>query len=156
MRARCRSFISQLDQTKFVSTADVEPYAKAGATNPVVDIFIYDLETKETVRVDVRDGKPFDNSVVGHYVYGVSWTRDGELLFHRTNRRQNIMEFCAADPETGKCRVIVREEWPASWTENSPDDAFPERRQALHLDLGAQRLEEFLSLRSQREVARAR
>jgi dipeptidyl-peptidase-4 len=72
------------------------------------------------MKVDVRDGKPFDNSVVGHYVYGVSWSRDGELLFHRTNRRQNIMEFCAANPDTGECRVIVREEWPSSWTENSP------------------------------------
>jgi dipeptidyl-peptidase-4 len=30
------------------------------------------------------------------------------------------MEFCAANPATGKTRVIVREEWPASWTENAP------------------------------------
>ena len=117
-------FYLQLNQTKIVSTADIEPYAKTGATNPLVDIYIYDLETKETVRVDVRDGKPFENPVVGHYVYGVSWSRDGELLFHRTNRRQNIMEFCAADPVSGKTRVIVREEWPASWTENSPDKRF--------------------------------
>jgi len=113
-------FHLQLNQTKLVSTADVEPYVKAGGTNPVVDIFIYDLETKKTVGADVRDGKPFDDSVVGHYVYGVAWSRGGELLFHRTNRRQNIMELCAANAQTSKCRVIVREEWPASWTENSP------------------------------------
>ena len=113
-------FYLQFDQTKLISTADVEPYAKAGGTNPVVDIFIYDLETKKTVQVDVRDGKAFDNSVVGHYVYGVSWSRDGQLLFHRTNRRQNVTEFCAVDAESGKCRVLVREEWPESWTENSP------------------------------------
>src|SRR5207247_6479733 len=81
----------------------------------------YDIDTKRTSRVDVRDGKPFDNSVVGHYAYNVAWTPDGkELLFNRTNRRQNIMELTAADPESGKCRVIVREEWPASWTENLP------------------------------------
>jgi hypothetical protein len=24
---------------------------------------------------------------------------------------------CGGDPQTGQCRVIVREEWPASWTE---------------------------------------
>lgn len=117
-------FYLQLNQTRQQSTANIEPYAKAGVTNPVVDLLIYDLATKQTVRVDVRDGKPFDNSVVGHYVYGVSWTRGGELLFHRTNRRQNIMELCAANPKTGKCRVIVREEWPASWTENSPTMQF--------------------------------
>ncbi|HTD65051.1 MAG TPA: DPP IV N-terminal domain-containing protein [Candidatus Limnocylindria bacterium] len=118
--SRVPDFYLQLNQTKLRSTADIEPYAKAGATNPAVDIFVYDLETKRIARVDVRSGKPFDNDVVGHYVYGVSWSRDGELLFHRTNRRQNIMELCAANPDTGKCRVIVREEWAPSWTENSP------------------------------------
>ena len=54
------------------------------------------------MRVDVRDGKPFDNTVVGHYVYHVQWSPDGrELLFFRTNRRQNVMELAAADPATG-------------------------------------------------------
>ncbi len=118
-------FYLQLNQTKVLSTPDIEPYPKAGATNPIVDLLICDVETKKKVRVDVRDGQPFDNSVVGHYVYGVSWSADGKLLlFHRTNRRQNVMEFCAADPETGHCRVIVREDWPASWTENSPPMRF--------------------------------
>ncbi len=119
--SKVKDYYLQLDQVPVQSRMDIEPYMKVGTTNPVVDILIYDLKKKKTVRVDVRDGKPFENSVVGHYIYGVSWTADGkELLFHRTNRRQNIMEFCAANPETGKCRVIVREEWPASWTENSP------------------------------------
>jgi dipeptidyl-peptidase-4 len=119
--SQVKDYYLQLDQVPVQSRMDIEPYTKVGTTNPVVDIFIYDIETRKTVQVDVRDGKPFENSVVGHYVYGISWTADGkELLFHRTNRRQNIMEFCAADPETGKCRVIVREEWPASWTVNSP------------------------------------
>ncbi|HMB27460.1 MAG TPA: DPP IV N-terminal domain-containing protein, partial [Blastocatellia bacterium] len=114
-------YFLQLDQTKLQSRMDVEAYPKAGAPNPVADLFIYDLGAKKTVRVDVRDGKPFNNSVVGHYVYNVSWSPDGsELLFNRTNRRQNVMEFTACNPETGKCRVVVREEWPSSWTENSP------------------------------------
>jgi dipeptidyl-peptidase 4 len=116
-----KDFYLQLDQTKIQSSLDTEPYMKAGTANPIVDLVIYDLETKKRVQVDVRDGKPFDNSVIGHYIYRILWSHDGkELLFSRTNRRQNIMELCSADPETGKCRVIVREEWPASWTENSP------------------------------------
>jgi dipeptidyl-peptidase-4 len=123
--SQLKDYYLALDQTKVQSRADIEPYMKAGATNPLVDVLIYDLPSKRTVKVEVRDGQPFDNSVVGHYVYGVSWTADSrELLFHRTNRRQNIMEFCAANPETGKCRVIVREEWPASWTENQPARRF--------------------------------
>lgn len=65
--------------------------------------------------------------MVGHYVYGVAWSPDGaQLLFHRTNRRQNILEFCAADPATGKCRVIVHEAWLASWVENLPPMRFLE------------------------------
>jgi len=119
--SQVRDFFLTLSHTRINTALDSEPYVKAGATNPVVDILIHDLDSKRTITVDARDGRPFDNGVVGHYLYGVSWTQDGrELLFHRTNRRQNIMEFTAADPATGKCRVVVREEWPASWTENSP------------------------------------
>ena len=119
---------SSSTRRKVQDRLDVEPYPKAGAPNPVVDLFVYDLDAKKTTRVDVRDGKPFEDDVVGHYVYHVAWSPDGkELLFHRTNRRQNILEFAAADPETGKCRVVVREEWPASWVENNPDDASSSR-----------------------------
>ena len=57
---------------------------------PIVDLFVYDVAAKrKTTRVDVRDGKPFDNDVVGHYVYHMAWSPDGsELLFNRTNRRR--------------------------------------------------------------------
>ena len=111
----------QLKQTQLYSEIDVEAYPKAGYDNPVVELFVYDVASKKTTRVDVRDGQPFTNDVVGHYVYRVSWSPDGrELLFHRTNRRQNILEFAAADPDTGATRVIVREDWPTGWVENAP------------------------------------
>lgn len=114
-----------LDHKKIQTSLDVEPYPKAGATNPIVDLLIYDVATRKTVQVDVRSGKAFTDGVVGHYVYNIAWSPDGrELLFHRTNRRQNIMELCAADAETGLCRVVVREEWPVSWVENNPTRRF--------------------------------
>ncbi|HEY9231979.1 MAG TPA: DPP IV N-terminal domain-containing protein, partial [Blastocatellia bacterium] len=120
-----KDYYLQLDQTQLQSRMDVEAYPKAGTPNPIVELFIYDVDAKQMTPVDVRDGKPFDNAVVGHYVYRVAWSQDSsELLFNRTNRRQNIMELTAANPATGKCRVIVREEWPASWTENSPEMRF--------------------------------
>ena len=119
--SKAPDYFLQLDQTKLYSKADIEAYPKAGQPNPIAEMYIYDIAAKKITQVDVRDGKPFEDAVVGHYAYRVSWSPDGkELLFNRTNRRQNIMEFTAANPETGKCRVIIREEWPPSWAENSP------------------------------------
>jgi dipeptidyl-peptidase-4 len=110
-----------LNQAKLQDTLDVEPYPRPGDPNPVADLFVYDLHSKATTQLDVRDGKPFDDSVVGHYVYNISWSQDGsELLFYRKNRLQNVLEFVAADPATGKCRVIVHEAWPGSWIDNLP------------------------------------
>ena len=119
--SKVRDYRLQMKQTQLYGDIDVEAYPKAGFDNPSVELFVYDVATKKSTRVDVRDGKPFSNDVVGHYVYRVNWSPDGkELLFHRTNRRQNILEFAAADPASGSVRVIVREEWPTGWVENSP------------------------------------
>lgn len=111
----------QMDQTLIQSKMDVEAYPKAGTPNPIVDVYIYDVASKKSVKLNVRDGKPFTDDVVGHYVYNVAWSPDGtELMFNRTNRRQNTMELVACFAATGRCRVILREAWPASWTENRP------------------------------------
>jgi len=105
-----------MDQGKVQSSMDIEAYPKAGAPNPVVTLFVYDLDAKKTITV-ATDG-PED---IGHYVYDVRWSPDGkELFFNRTNRKQNAMEFCAADPATGKIRTIISEEWKQSWVENHP------------------------------------
>jgi dipeptidyl-peptidase-4 len=115
----------QLDQTKLQSVIDTEAYPKAGVPNPIVDLLVYDVGSKTTTKIDVRDGKPFTNDVVGHYAYNVRWTPDGrELLFNRTNRRQNVLELVAANPGTGRLRVVIREEWPTGWIENSPPMVF--------------------------------
>jgi dipeptidyl-peptidase-4 len=114
-------YFLQMDQTKVQSVVDTEAYPKAGAPNPIVELFVYDVAAKKSTRIDVRSGRPFDNTVVGHYVYHVAWSPDGsELLFNRTNRRQNILELAAANPVTGATRVIIREEWPTGWIENNP------------------------------------
>ncbi len=111
----------QLDQTRLYSRDDVEAYPKPGQPNPIVELFVYDVAAKKSVRIDVRDGKPFENNVVGHYVYHVQWSPDGkELLFNRTNRRQNVLELAAANPDTGAVRVVVRDEWLSGWVENNP------------------------------------
>jgi len=109
------------NQTKIQDSVDIESYVKVGSKNPPVDLFVYDLETKMETKFDVRDGKPFGDYGVGEYIYGINWAPVGmELLFHRTNRKQDIMEWCAGDPTTGECRVIIHEEWLPSYTTNSP------------------------------------
>jgi dipeptidyl-peptidase-4 len=114
-------FFMTVAQTAIRPALDTEAFPLAGAANPIVDLFIYDVETHRSVRVDARDGRSFSNDAVGHYVYRVEWTRDGrELLFLRTNRRQNVMELVAADPLTGQCRLVVREEWPTGWLNEDP------------------------------------
>jgi dipeptidyl-peptidase-4 len=111
-----KDFYLQTDQTKVQDSLNVEAYPKPGAPNPIADVLVYDVAAKRTTPIDVRDGQPFDNSVVGHYVYNIRWSPDGtELLMDRANRRQQIVEFTACNPADGKCRVIVREEWPTGW-----------------------------------------
>jgi dipeptidyl-peptidase-4 len=107
--------------TRLQDTLDVEAYPKSGVPNPIVDVLVYDVASRKTTRVDVRDGKPFDNAVVGHYVYNVGWSPDGkELTFLRTNRRQNVLEMAACNPDSGSCRVVLREDWPTGWIEDDP------------------------------------
>jgi dipeptidyl-peptidase-4 len=116
-----KDYYLQMDQTQIQSSLDIEAYPKAGSPNPVVDLFVYDLAAKRSMRISVRDGMPFTNDVVGHYAYRVEWSPEGdELTFNRTNRRQNILEFTACDPSSGQCRVVIREEWPESWVMNHP------------------------------------
>jgi dipeptidyl-peptidase-4 len=116
-----KDYFLQTDQTTVAGDVMIEAYPKAGTENPIVDIFVHDLNTGQTKQLDIRLGQPFGEDVVGYYAYNVGWTKDGsELLFNRTNRRQNIMEMTACVPTTGACRVVVREEWLPSWTDNRP------------------------------------
>ncbi len=111
-----------LNQTTIQDSLEIEAYPKVGAKNLPVDILVYDLETRQTITLDARDGKSYHDGDIGTYLYGISWSADSqEILFHSTNRKQDIMEYKAADPITGKTRVIVREEWLASFTRNTPE-----------------------------------
>ncbi|MBN7810989.1 DPP IV N-terminal domain-containing protein [Algoriphagus sp. H41] len=111
-----------LDQLSLYDSLEIEAYPKVGEPNLPVDLMVYDLETKKLTQLDIRDGKPFHDGDLGTYIYDLSWTPDGkELVYHSTNRLQNILELRAADPLTGKSRTIIHEEWLPSWVENSPE-----------------------------------
>ncbi|MBQ73132.1 MAG: peptidase [Planctomycetaceae bacterium] len=94
-----------------------ERYPKAGDPNPIAGLRIFEKETGDLVTVDVGDDPD-------QYVYAIQWTPDGsELLFHRTNRHQDHLEVLAADPETGKTRLVV-EERQDTWQRNRPTMRF--------------------------------
>ena len=67
-------------------------YPKAGDANSVVDLYVYDLKTGETERVDVSPDR-------GQYILQPEWTPDGRLCFQRMNRRQNHFEAVLCNPD---------------------------------------------------------
>lgn len=79
-------------------------YPKAGDANSVVDLYVYDLKTDKTERIDVGPDR-------GQYILQPEWTPDGRLCFQRMNRRQNHFEavLCNAD---GTQQVIYDERSP--------------------------------------------
>lgn len=95
------------------TTPMVEGYPKPGDPNPVAKLMIYELATHKTIAVDVGEERE-------QYVFNVRFTQDGnELLFSRTNRRQDRLEVLAADVTTGKTRTVVTET-QATYQENRP------------------------------------
>jgi len=111
-------YFLQLDQTKTLSTVLTQAYPHPGAHNPVADLMIFDFATGQTRRMDVREGLPFSNNIIGHYVWNAQWTKDGaEILVRRADRLQKHQDIAACDPATGSCRSVVRESRPATWAQ---------------------------------------
>ena len=78
-------------------------YPKAGEDNSIVEIYVYDLESGKTVKMDT--GKETDI-----YLPRIAWTKDANVLaIQRLNRHQNHLEILAADTTTGKSRVFYDE-----------------------------------------------
>lgn len=100
--------------TKYPIVHDVQPiprfellgYPKPGGNNPIVRLFVADIATKKLVPLETGD----DLDV---YLYRGKWTNDGrEFIYHRLNRLQNKLELFAADPATGKTRLLLTDTDP--------------------------------------------
>jgi dipeptidyl-peptidase-4 len=116
-----KDYFVTLNEAAIQNTLDTEPYPKAGAPNPKVALFIYNVASKQSKRVEVD----FGDANLAEYIYDVKWSDDGKrLFFNRTNRKQNLMQFCAADPALGTARTVVEEKQPQSWAENHPEITF--------------------------------
>ncbi|WP_423191591.1 S9 family peptidase [Cecembia calidifontis] len=78
-------------------------YPKAGEKNSEVSIHVYDLSTKQTVKVDTGEEKDI-------YLPRIYWTNDNNTLaFLRLNRLQNQLDLFYANAQTGASRLILQE-----------------------------------------------
>ena len=76
-------------------------YPKAGETNSTVQLFVVDLATGQTERIDT-------GAETDQYIPRIGFTPDGKLWFHRLNRRQNTFELVLCEPH-GAQRTIYEE-----------------------------------------------
>ena len=103
--------------SKINTTQYPEFYPKAGAKNPAAELLIYDLASKNTVRVDVGGSSE-------EYLYGLRASPDGSVIMvNWTDRLQQHLKVLAIDVDTGKTRLVV-EEKQDTWQTNSPSMRF--------------------------------
>lgn len=78
-------------------------YPKAGEDNSIVDVYVYNLETEKSVKMDM-------GTETDIYLPRMKWTQDANVLaVQRLNRHQNHLEILAADATTGESHVFYDE-----------------------------------------------
>lgn len=81
-------------------------YPKAGEDNSIVEIFVYDLETGNTTKMNTGEETDI-------YFPRIKWTEDANVLaIQRLNRHQNHLEILAADATTGQTTIFYDETNP--------------------------------------------
>ncbi|MDI1355269.1 MAG: S9 family peptidase [bacterium] len=79
-------------------------YPKAGEDNSIVSVHIYDLTSKNTVKVDVGENNDM-------YIPRIQFTKEPKTLcVQRLNRLQNKLEYLFANADSGKTEVVLTDE----------------------------------------------
>jgi len=77
-------------------------YPKAGEDNSKVEVFIYHVDSKKTVKVNVSEDH--------EYIPRIDWTNDSEqLMLQISNRHQNHLQMLLANNVTGDTKLILSE-----------------------------------------------
>ncbi len=77
-------------------------YPKVGEKNSTIELYIYDLTTKKSQKVNIT--KDYE------YIPRIKWTYDGaSLCVFTMNRLQNDLELFLADPATGNTKSMFQE-----------------------------------------------
>lgn len=78
-------------------------YPKAGTANARVDLFLFDVATGKSIKVDLGTDPDI-------YLARVDWSRDGQALFvQRENRDQKRLDLLRVDPATGRSEILFSE-----------------------------------------------
>ena len=81
-------------------------YPKAGEDNSIVEVYVYDLASGVTKKMDTGEETDI-------YLPRIKWTQDPNVLaIQRLNRHQNHLEILAADATTGETTVFYDETNP--------------------------------------------
>jgi len=81
----------------------VYKYPKAGETNSIVSVHVYDLKSKTTVSSDL-------GTETDQYIPRIKWMADAaDLAVMRLNRKQNQIDILLVNPYTGDSRVYYTE-----------------------------------------------
>jgi dipeptidyl-peptidase-4 len=78
-------------------------YPKAGEANSSVDVYFYDLASKQKIKADLGTEKDI-------YIPRIRWTRDPNVLsIMKLNRLQNNLDIIHANATTGESKIILNE-----------------------------------------------
>lgn len=77
-------------------------YPKAGETNSVISVLVYDIEAKQTHNIDLGPNKDI-------YIPRLQWTLNNEVFVHKLNRHQNHYELFVASCNDYKLNKIYDE-----------------------------------------------
>ena len=81
-------------------------YPKAGEDNSIVEVFVYDVESGKTTKMNTGEETDI-------YFPRIKWTQNPNVLaIQRLNRHQNHLEILTADATTGETSVIYDETNP--------------------------------------------
>jgi len=91
---------------KPVEEVEWRPFPKVGGTIGRSEVWVVDVLSGHSTRVDLGDES-------NHYLSLIGWTPDGsELLLYRMSRDMKRLDLVGANPATGASRVILTETQP--------------------------------------------
>lgn len=106
-------------------------YPKAGESNSIIDIYIYDLASQLKMKADLGANKDI-------YIPRVMWTKDANTLsIRRMNRLQNQLEVLHMNAVTGAITTVLVEKSPTYVDINDDLTYLNDKKHFIHVSEGS-------------------